>query len=321
MEILEEEEPPGRTPFFRAANLEKALNLRNVFIKFEGAGKTGTQKDRISRLHVMNAREKGFDTVSLATCGNYGASMSYYAGLNGMKSVVAIPEYYSGERNSEITANGGQVLEFGGMYEDLVEYMRERSSDEGWYDSSPGSRNSSLDIAGYEGIAFEIYAQLGHAPSYVSVPLGNGTTLAGIYSGFAKLQSKGQIGKIPRFIGSSTPNGNPIVASWRQRSRAIMELEPSTIRETRASEPLVAYRSYDGQKALDALYRSNGMAAYVTDSEMYRYSRIIEESERLSVLPASASSLAAVDRLLGKRNDNGGIVVVLTGRSKPWTTQ
>ncbi len=321
METLEEEEPPGRTPFFRAANLEKALNLRNVFVKFEGAGKTGTQKDRISRLHVLNAREKGFDTVSLATCGNYGASISYYAGLFGMKSVVAIPQYYSGERNSEIIANGGEVLEFDGRYEDLVEYMRDRSSDEGWYDSSPGSGNSSLDTAGYENIALEIYEQLGHAPSYVAVPLGNGTTLAGIYSGFARLQSEGHIGKIPRFIGSSTPNGNPIVASWKKRHRTLVELDPSSIRETRASEPLVAYRSYDGQKALNALYRSNGMAAYVTDAEMYSYSRILEQSERLSVLPASASSLAAVDKLLGRKNDNGDIVVVLTGRSKAWTMQ
>ncbi len=321
MEIVEEEEPPGRTPFFRAANLEKTLNLSRVFVKFEGAGKTGTQKDRISRLHVMNAREKGFDTVSLATCGNYGASISYYAGLHGMKSVIAIPEHYSGERNLEIIANGGNVLEFDGRYEDLVEYMRDRSGDEGWYDSSPGSVNSSLDVAGYESIAFEIYAQLGHAPSYVSVPLGNGTTLAGIYSGFLKLRSRGQIGKIPRFIGSSTPNGNPIVASWKKGSKSIVELDPGSIRETRASEPLVAYRSYDGQKALDALYRSNGMAAYVTDGDMYRYSRIMEQSEKLSVLPASASSLAAADKLLGRKKDNGDIVVVLTGRSGNWTTQ
>ena len=321
MEEMDEEEPPGKTPFFRAANLERALHLRRLFIKFEGAGLTGTQKDRISKLHVMKAKEKGFDTVSLATCGNYGASMSFFASMYGMKSVVAVPGYYAGERNNEIRTNGARILELEGKYEDLVEYMRDLSNDESWYDSSPGSINSELDIEGYENIAYEIVSQLGRAPSYVSVPLGNGTTLAGIYSGFVKLQHKGAIRKIPRFIGSSTPNGNPIVATWKKKHRKLLELNPDTITETKASEPLVAYRSYDGQKALNAIYRSNGLATYVTDEEMYRYSRIIEQAEMLSVLPASASSLAAVDRLINRKDSTGDVVVVLTGRAKVWTTQ
>lgn len=321
MEEINEEEPPGKTPFFRASNLEHALHLNNLYIKFEGAGLTGTQKDRISKLHVLKAREQGYDTVSLATCGNYGASVSYFAGVYGLKSVVAVPGYYAGERNSEIRANGGQILEVDGKYEDLVEYMRDRSRDQSWYDSSPGSKNAVLDIMGYEHIAYEIVSQLGHAPEYVSVPLGNGTTLAGIFSGFEKLHRRGKISKVPRFIGSSTPNGNPIVASWKKKNRTLMELDPSSIVETKASEPLVAYRSYDGQKALNALYRSNGLATYVSDEEMYHYSRLIERFEMLSVLPASAASMAAVDRMIRKKSGNGDIVVVLTGRSKIWTTQ
>ncbi|MCL4335743.1 MAG: pyridoxal-phosphate dependent enzyme [Candidatus Thermoplasmatota archaeon] len=321
MEGMDEDEPPGRTPFFRAKNLERALRLKNLFIKFEGAGITGTQKDRISKLHVLRAKEMGYDTISLATCGNYGASISHFANIYGLKSVVAVPEYYAGERNEEIRANGSQILEVSAKYEDLVEYMRDRSNDENWYDSSPGSKNSQIDLEGYENIAYEIVSQLGRAPSFVSVPLGNGTTLAGIYSGFDKMYSRGTIRKIPRFIGSSTPNGNPIVASWRKRRKTVMELDPSTIRETKASEPLVSYRSYDGQKALNAIYRSNGFATYVTDEEMYRYSTLIEHFEMLSVLPASASSLAAVDKVINRKSDSRDIVVVLTGRSRMWTTQ
>ncbi|MCL4337178.1 MAG: pyridoxal-phosphate dependent enzyme [Candidatus Thermoplasmatota archaeon] len=321
MEGMDEEEPPGKTPFFRASNLERALNLKKLYIKFEGAGLTGTQKDRISKLHVLKAKEKGYDTVSLATCGNYGASISYFANIYGMKSVIAVPGYYAGERNDEIRQNGAEVLEVDSKYEELVEYMRDLSNDQNWYDSSPGSTNSNLDIEGYESIAHEIVSQLGHAPQYVSVPLGNGTTLAGIYSGFEKMQRRGVIRKVPSFIGSSTPNGNPIVASWKRRRKTLMELDPSAIRETKASEPLVAYRSYDGQKALNALYRSNGLATYVSDEEMYRYSSLIEKAEMLSVLPASAASLAAVDKTINRKMDNREIVVVLTGRSKIWTTQ
>ena len=321
MEEAEEDKPPGKTPFFRARNLERTLKLKNLFIKFEGAGLTGTQKDRISKLHVLKAKEMGYDTVSLATCGNYGASISYFANLYGMKSVVAIPEYYSGERNAEIRANGAEVLDVPAKYEDVVEFMREKSRDEALYDSSPGSDNSAMDIEGYEYIAYEIVSQLRRSPNYVSVPLGNGTTLAGIYSGIEKMFRRGTIAKIPSFIGSSTPNGNPIVASWKSKRKRLMELDPSAITETKASEPLVAYRSYDGQKALNALYRSNGLATYVTDDEMYKYGSLIERSEMLSVLPASAASLAAVDRLISRKSQPKDIVIVLTGRNRIWTVQ
>lgn len=321
MEVIEEDEPPGRTPFFRARNLERALHLKKLFIKFEGAGITGTQKDRISRLHVLRAKEKGYDTISLATCGNYGASISHFAGIYGLNSVVAVPEQYSGERNSEIRMNGGRIIQADARYEDLVEYMRDRSVDENWYDSSPGSGNSAIDMEGYGKIAFEIVSQLGHAPAYVSVPVGNGTTLAGIHSGFEHMYSRGAIRRMPVFIGSSTPNGNPIVASWKRRRKTLMELDPSAIRETSASEPLVAYRAYDGQKALDALYRTRGSAQYVSDEDMYRYSSLIERAELLSVLPASAASLAAADRAISRKDGSMDIVVVLTGRSKRWTTQ
>ena len=41
----------------------------------------------------------------------------------------------------------------------------------------------------------------------------------------------------------------------------------------------------------------------------------------LSVLPASASSLAAVDHVISRKSEPKDIVVVLTGRNKTWTTQ
>ncbi len=320
-EISEEEKPPGNTPFFRAHNLEKRLMMNGLFIKFEGASLTGTQKDRISTLHVLRAKSKGFDTISLATCGNYGASISYYANRHGLKSVIAIPEFYSGERVEEMRSNGSTILEMPYKYEELVDYMRDRSSDDNWYDSSPGSRNAELDILGYENIAYEIASQLGHSPEFISVPVGNGTTLAGIFSGFEKLYHAGEISRLPRFIASSTSNGNPIVASWKKRRRKVVDLDPSQITETSVSEPLVSFRSYDGQKALDSIYRSNGVATYVSDSEMVDYSRIIEKTEKLSVLPASASAMAAADKVMKKLGYRGEVVVILTGRNRSWITQ
>ncbi len=313
-QISEEEKPPGLTPFFRARNLERTLGMNKLFLKFEGASVTGTQKDRISYLHVRRAIELGYDTISVATCGNYGASVSYFASAYGLKSVVATPSFYAGLRNEEIYENGATLIQKNMKYEDLVEYMKDKSKDENWYDCSPGSVNSTVDILGYESIATEIVQNLGHAPSYVAAPVGNGTTLAGIYSGFKKLYRSGVINSLPRLIASSTSLGNPIIYSWKHGYKKIQVLEPSTIVETQINEPLVSFRSMDGQKALNSIYDSKGVAIGVNDEDMKKFSKIIDSQQSIEVLPASASSMSATFRNLSGRAYTGEVVVILTGR-------
>ncbi len=320
-EVISEEEPPGGTPFFKAVRLGKKLHLENLFIKFEGANITGTQKDRISRLHVRNAISKGFGAISVATCGNYGASIAHFAGLYGIRSIIGIPVHYSNSRLDEMRARGAEVIQMAGKYEDTVETLSGMAEQEGWYDSNPGSANSLIDVEGYGTIAYEIAAQLGHAPEYLAVPLGNGTTLAGIYEGFRNLKQRGVVKTIPRMIGASTSDGNPIVDSWVRGFANLGELDPATINETEVNEPLIAYRSLDGQKALDAIRSTKGLALYVSDLEMLRYSRIAEELENLSMLPASASVLAAAHKALSQCCSNNEVVAVITGRNLIRTTR
>ncbi len=321
MEEVSEEEPPGSTPLIRARNLEKSLRLKKFFIKFEGASQTGTQKDRISKLHMMRAIEKGYDTVCLAMCGNYGASISYYARESGLRTVAAVPSFYSNGRTGEMVQNGADILSVPMKYEEAVDYVRDLANDNAWYNCTPGSPNSDLDIYGYEKIAQEIVEQLGHAPKLISVPVGNGTTLSGIYSGFRRLKSGGLIDAIPRFIAASTAGGNPVIHSWKLGLRKLVNLHPSAISETHLNEPLVSYKALDGQKALDSLYSTRGFGEYVTDDEMLSYTSIIEKTEGIKSLPASSSALAAATRVLSRLGSNQECVIVITGSGMVWTTQ
>ncbi len=320
-QISLEEEPPGRTPLLCAVGINAALGLKKVFFKFEGSNVTGTQKDRISRIHVRNAVRSGYGTVSVATCGNYGASIAHSASREGIRSVVMIPQGYSNSRNGEIANYGGEIVSLPGKYEDSVQFMHDNAEGFSWYDASPGSVNSHLELSGYAEISAEIVMQLGHAPEFIAVPVGNGTTLAGIHMGFKKLHSMGRIDRIPRLIASSTSNGNPIVTSWMKGSGRIRTLKPESIFETPVNESLVAYRSFDGQLALDSIRESRGFAIPVSDQEMLRFAGLMERYEKLSVLPASSSALAAASRVLGQIGPGSECVVVITGRGQNWTTR
>lgn len=321
MEESVEDEPPNKTPFFRARNMERVLNFKRLFVKYEGSGVTGTQKDRISKYHVMRARELGYDTVSLGSCGNYGASLAYFAGEYGIRSIIGVPSFYTGERLGEIRSYGGQILDLPMKYEGVVEYMRQKAADENWYDSNPGNSNSELDFQGYAVIASEILEQLGRSPEFIAVPVGNGTTLTGIYRGFKLLREAGLTDSVPRVIAASTEGGNPVVRSWRKGTRKIEDLGPNEVKETSVNEPLVSYISYDGQAALDSIYESNGYAFEVPDTEMMRYSQLLMDHEHVDALPASSSAVVAANRVAKTLNRKIDCVVVITGKGNTWKTQ
>ena len=84
----------GDTGLNRSRAIEREFSFRQFYIKYEGDNPTGTQKDRIAFAQVYDALRRGFDTVTLATCGNYGVAMALAAKLAGIKCIIYIPETY-----------------------------------------------------------------------------------------------------------------------------------------------------------------------------------------------------------------------------------
>ena len=306
----------GSTLFSRARNLEAELALRAVHLKFEGSNPTGTQKDRIARLAYDDAHAKGFDTITVATCGNFGASVAWACAHNGIRPAVFVPSDYHTPRIVEMERRGARIVRVPGDYEDAVAASRDAARAYGWYDANPGS-DTQWDLArrGYGGIGLEIVDALGRMPDSVSVAVGNGTTLAGVYEGLREAARARGIGKLPRMIACSTRRGNPIIKSWREGSRVCLDLKPEEIQETEVNEPLVNWRSFDGQRALDAIYGSDGFAVYASDAEMRRFTALTRSVEGISVMTASTAALVGLAKGAKKGLLADGVhVAILTGR-------
>ncbi len=176
--------------------------------------------------------------------------------------------------------------------------------------------NTKVALKAYEKIAYEIFKSLEYAPCAVSVSASNGTCLAGVYQGFKNLRRRGRSDKIPRIICASTDGGNPIVSSYKNGLKIIEHLQPEDIVETSLNEPIVNWRSLDGKAALKALWKSDGYATAVSDPVMSAFSTLLEQEEGLSVLPASAASLAALSEYVKATRSakEHTFVAVLTGR-------
>jgi len=305
----------GDTTLTRARNIEREVGFRQIFLKFEGGNPTGTQKDRIAFAQAMDAVRRGFDGITLASCGNYGAAVALAASMAGIRCIVYIPEGFHTRRVQEMEGFGAEIVRISGDYETAVEVSREKAETDDIYDANPGGANASLQFKAYGEIAFEIYDELRDAPGVVAVPVSNGTTLVGIYKGFVSLYRRGKTSRIPKILAGSSHGKNPIIRAFMKNLAQCDDLEPRVIRETAVNEPLINWHAADGDYALEAIRETGGWASYASDKNMLALSKMLREKEGLNVLPASTAGLNVLldyhrrETLPGDR-----YVVILTGR-------
>jgi threonine synthase len=305
----------GDTTLSRARNIEREHGIRQLYVKFEGGNPTGTQKDRIAFWQAMDALRRGYDAITVATCGNFGIALAMAASRAGLKSHLFIPAGYHTKRIGEMEELGAKIFRTPGDYETAVELSRQHATDDEIYDANPGGANTTLQLVAYGTIAHEIYDELRDAPAMVAVPASNGTTLAGIYRGFVSLYRRGKTSRIPRIVAGSSYNKNPIIRGFLHNTETCQDLSPHAIRETATNEPLINWRSVDGDLALDAIRKTNGCAFYASDKSMRGLSRTLREREGLDVLPAATAGLHALLQCHKKQALPGDrYVAVLTAR-------
>ena len=284
----------GDTNLTRVRTLERDFDLRQLFIKYEGNNPTGTQKDRIAFAQVRDALRRGYDTLALATCGNYGVACAYSAYLAGIVCKVFMPVSYHSERTAEIESFGAELIRLEGTYEEVVAASSRLAEQNEWYDANPGGANSTMQIAAYAKIAHEIYDQLRDAPKFLACPVSNGTLLAGIYRGFVSLYKRGKTSRIPIFVAGSSANKNPIISSYLKGLDVCEDIDPKKIKETLINEALINWHSFDGNEALQALRQTAGFVSHISDRQLKEMSRYLHKKEGMRILPCSCAGLIAL---------------------------
>lgn len=301
----------GETPLIRADDIGKKLGIENLYLKLEGHNPTGTHKDRLAIQHVDDAIVRNYDTITVGSCGNYAHSMSFVARKTDLDCKIFTPEKYTSNLVDKMKENGAEVLRVEGGYEEAVEESRKMAEKNDWYDANPGRKNTPISLVAYADISEEIQEHLDEKPATVSVSVGNGTTIAGVHLGYRLLWRKKRAEGIPRMIAASSLGNNAIIETIRQGSKDILELPPDSLKETEINEPLLNWKSLDGQEAVNAIYDTDGTAIGLTDEEIVHYYALLKE-EGIEALPCSCTAIGALDKYLEENNLEGKHVVVIT---------
>ncbi len=306
----------GNTPLVRGRRTVRSLGLDvDLAFKLEMVAPSASFKDRPLSVAVSKARDIGLDTIVVASTGNTSASAAMYAARAGMRCVVCVPESTEPEKTVQALAHGAVVGHVRGTYSDAYHVARQAAELYGWFNVSTTFINP-YTVEGDKTVAFELWLQLGQrVPDWILVPIGAGPLLVGILKGFQELKQLGLVESLPRLVGVQARACSPIVQAFEQGERYVKPWTGGTETAAHAiADPLTGYER-DGSVTLQALRESNGEAVAVEEQEIEPARKALATLEGISVEPASATVIPALQALSrkGKVRPRDLVVCIMTG--------
>jgi threonine synthase len=250
---------------------------------------------------VSKAKERGAKVVICASTGNTSASAAAYAAAAGLKCVVLLP--HGGialGKLAQALMYGAMTIAIEGSFDQalaLVRQLGENSAVEVVNSINP------VRIEGQKTASFEICDQLGRAPDFHFLPVGNAGNITAYWKGYKEYFAAKKIGQLPRMFGFQAAGASPIV------DNAIVE-HPQTI-----ASAINIGNPASWTFANTALKDSNGFIDKVTDDEILAAYKAVARADGVFVEPASAACLAGLIRCVkaGKIPPGSVIAATMTG--------
>jgi threonine synthase len=290
----------GSTPMLAAPRLGAELGV-DLHLKLEGDNPTGSFKDRGMTLALSKAVEDGAEAVVCASTGNTSASAAAYAARAGLRCSVVVPAgRIALGKLAQAQACGARVIQIDGSFDDALAAVRQIT------ERHPITLVNNLNphrLEGQKTAAFEVIEDLGDAPDWLCLPVGNGGNITAYWRGFRESLDRGDASRPPRLLGCQAAGAAPIV-------HGELVDHPDTIATAiRIGRP-VRFR-----EAREAITASEGAAISVTDEEILAAFRRLPATEGVFCEPASAASLAGLvkARAEGLVEDGARVVCILTG--------
>ncbi|PYK48055.1 MAG: threonine synthase [Verrucomicrobia bacterium] len=271
----------GNTPLNYCPQLSKVVGRDcEVFVKNEGVNPTGSFKDRGMTLAVSKALERGAKAIICASTGNTSASASAYAARAGISCIVILPAgKIATGKLLQAFVYGTKIVAIDGNFDHALRIVRELG--ESGHFVIVNSINPDR-IAGQKTAAFEIIDEMGDAPDFHLLPVGNAGNITAYWSGYREYLARENSTKLPVMIGFQAAGAAPIFHN------RIVE-KPETIASAiRIGNPA------SWKQARAAIAESKGAIDVVSDEEIVAAQSWLARHEGIFVEPASAAPIAGL---------------------------
>ncbi|MBI4215780.1 MAG: threonine synthase [Chloroflexi bacterium] len=291
----------GNTPLVRSRTLEREIGCRELYFKLEGCNPTGSFKDRGMVLAVAKAVEAGNRAIICASTGNTSASAAAYGAYLGLDTVVVVPQgNIAAGKLAQAIAYGAKIIPIAGNFDEALDIVRALCRR---HDVALVNSLNPFRLEGQKTAAFEVVDDLGEAPDYLFIPVGNAGNITAYWKGFTEYLARGRSRQTPKMMGFEAEGAAPIVLG-----RVVPQ--PQTVASAiRIGNPA----SWKGAEA--ARDQSGGVIDAVSDEEILSAYRALATREGVFGEPASAASVAGLVKHARRLPDlsRSRIVCVITG--------
>ncbi|MFI0432436.1 MAG: threonine synthase [Candidatus Nanopelagicales bacterium] len=304
---------PGWTRLHSADRLAADLGLRKLWIKDDSGNPTHSFKDRVVAVAQGAARSLGLTTLACASTGNLAHAVAAAAARGGMGSAVIIPSNLEAGKTVTTAAYGGVLLAVEGCYDDVNRLCSELIGEPltaGW-----GFVNVNLRPYYAEGsktVGYEIAEQLGwRLPQQVVAPVASGSLLTKVDKAWRELADLGFVEDSDyRVFGAQASGCAPVSKAFEAGWDVVRPVRPDTI-----AKSLAIGNPADGPYALDAVRRTGGAVADVSDDEIVEGIELLARTEGVFGETAGGVVVATLRKLLaeGQLDPDAETVILNTG--------
>ncbi len=301
----------GVTPLIHLKKSGLRLGFNSLYLKDESLIPTGTFKARGAAVGVSRAKELGIKVLAMPTNGNAGGSWAAYCARAGIRAIIVMPQDAPVINRKEVAITGADLYLVNGLISDAGKIVGRAIAEYGWYDAS--TLKEPYRIEGKKTMGLEIMEQLDwKVPDVIIYPTGGGVGIIGIYKALRELQEIGWIGeKTPRLVSVQSAGCAPIVKAWEERrSESTFWKDSKTI-----AFGLNVPKALGDFLILEALYKTNGCAVAVGDTEILSTQQMLASEEGIFCCPEGAATLSAAIQLIKKEwiKPNEKVVLLNTG--------
>ena len=305
----------GGTSMYRAKNLGAMLGLKNLYIKDERQGPTGSFKDRQAAVAISVMQEIGVSEAVVASTGNVAIAYSAYAAKAGIKMWAFFPNQVPGDKIREVALYGTEVVNVTGTY-DQTKTIASRFADNQGIHYDRGIKSIAA-MESMKTMAFEIAEDLDwRSPDWFIQGVSGGMGPLGVAKGFEELMELGLADKVPALGLIQSEGCTPMVDAFNNNLPVAVPVEnPSTIIVTLSTGN--PGRSY--QLLFEIMQKYGGGAASASDEEAFEMTKIMARTDGISVEPATAVAFAGMVKLVrnGTIKPNDVVVFNCSGHTFP----
>ncbi len=308
----------GGTKLVQSKRLADELGLHNLYFKLESGNPSGSFKDRPISVGASVAYENNAEVISAASSGNAAAALSSYAAKAGMKAVVFVPERASQSKVSQLVTLGATVVRVQGGVDSegdpSVQLFQSAVKEWGWIPCPSFGPFNPFQFEGTKSLGFEIIEQLNwEVPDWILCNTGSGGLLSGTAEGFYDWEELGWIDRLPKFVAVQPEACNPIVQSFNHKLKPFEFKDKGGFPDTVAGG-LADPHPWDGDSALEVLYRTQGSGVSVSDEQIMEGQSMLASREGVFGSPTGVAAIAALIKMVndGQIDPSDTIVIPVT---------